>query len=124
MKKIILVVITLALYALAFAPFLLRSHFPPELTSNIKINLILDYILGGTVICLFFSLLALVLRLYKTSLIIGLIPIFVESVFACSTLLIFIFHKEISHAFIVGKVRTVGTNILSVIKAPFKILHK
>ena len=125
MKNYLWIIGIFAMYALAFVPlFLLTSHLPPELANNNKILLIINSLMAGTVICLFLSLLAIVLRWYRTSLFIAVIPVFAVAVLICSALLLLLFHKEISHAFVVGKIRAAGTALTNIIKLPFTLLPK
>ncbi len=127
MKKFIFILLIFCLYAIAYAPFLLKAYLPEQLallTQNVKVELILARIMALTTGCFLCSLFALTMRWYRTSIAIAFVPLFVEAVFICSAFLLFVFHKEISHAFLVGKIRALGTQITDVVTFPLRFLHK
>jgi hypothetical protein len=63
-------------------------------------------------------MMALVLKSYRTALVIMIIPFFVQAVVVCSSLLIFMFHRELTAAMAIGKLRLAGDAILGILKAP------
>jgi len=121
MKRLAYSLTILFMYMIAFSPLLLHGYCP-IIFKHIRLCMIFEYVIGITAICFIISLFAMVLKAYKTAFLFALVPLFVESVVLCSALLIFMFHKELTAAMVVGKIRTVGSGVFKVLQAPFAIL--
>ena len=121
MKRIAYIFTLFFMYAIAFWPLIFR-HFCPRFFTEVRVCMIVDYVLAITAICLILSMFLLVLQAYKTAFIFALVPLFIEAVILCSALLLFMFHKELTAAMIKGKIKAVGSGIFRVLKTPFALL--
>lgn len=113
------------LYVIACWPLLVRYCYSPFIlwcVNDARVCMIVSYLMAVTLICTFFSMMAMVLKCYRVAFFIALIPIFVESVLLCSILLVFLFHRELTAALAMSKLRAAGHAIISVIKAPYTLL--
>ena len=121
MKKNINVVAGLLfLQTLACWPLLVRYYTEFSLWCvDLRICTIFDIVMAITAICILASLFAMVFKAHKTALSIMIIPFFVQAVVACSAGLVFIFHRELTAALAMGKLKVAGATIFNVIKAPF-----
>lgn len=135
MKNYLYIIAVFVLYALAFTPYFFRAYCPEKILQHEKVVVLIQYVLALITICAFLSMLALVLRWYKLSIIIAIIPLFVEAVFACSVFLLLTFRKEISDVIVQSKISSagsvvgqkicaVGRKIWSIISTPFHRVHK
>ena len=121
MKKIINKTAALFfLYIVSCWPLIARYYYSPLMAwcVDMRVCMIINYVLAITLVSIFFSMMALVLKSYRTALVIMIIPFFVQAVVVCSSLLIFMFHRELTAAMAIGKLRLAGDAILGILKAP------
>lgn len=121
MRKIAYIFTIFLMYLVACAPLVYLHQYCPKLLQHVRVCMITDYVLGITVACFFISLGSLVLKAYGMAFLFALVPLFVELVLLTSSLLVFMFHKELTAAMIRGKIRAVGSGVFSILKAPFII---
>jgi len=106
-------------YVILCWPILLNySDMFKKLCDNPKVCMIGNYLMAMVVVCVFFSMMALVLRAYKLALVLVLIPLFIELVVACSALIVFVFHHELTTAVAAGRLHAAGSAITDVVLAP------
>lgn len=120
MKKNINVVAGLLfLQTISCWPLLVRYHTEFACWCvDLRICTIFDTVMAITAICILASLLAMVFKAYKTALGIMIIPFFVQAVVACSAAFVVIFHRELTAAMAMGKLKTAGITIVEFLKAP------
>ena len=122
MKRIMVIFSLFACYVLACSPLLLRYyHVADQLLNHMPVHAIFDQVMALAVIAIFFSLMAAALRCYILAYVLAFVPLFVEAVLLCSTVIVFIFHKEIVAAAVFGKIRTLGSTMIHVTTAPVRI---
>ena len=120
-KNINIVALLLLVHVVACWPLLLR--WQSELASwfaDERICMIFDWVMAVTAISILLSLLAAVFRAYKTAFVIMIVPFFIQAVVACSAALVAIFHRELTAAMAMGKLRAVGTKILDLVRTPYR----
>jgi|GEM_PF-2015878 len=89
-----------------------------------RVRMIFDCVFAITALCIFFSLLAMVFKAYRTALFFAIIPFIVQLILVCSAMLVFIFHRELTAVLAMGRLRAAGGAIMSVIKAPITLFKK
>jgi hypothetical protein len=100
-------------------PILLNYYEPlQQLCINQKVCMLNNYLIAFVGICIFLSLLFLVLKAYKTALIFVLIPLFIELVVVCSAGFVVVFHRELTAAIAVGKLKTAGAAVADLVMKP------
>lgn len=106
-------------YVVLCWPLLLNYYEPfQQLCDNPRVCMIGTYLMAMVVVCVFFSMMALVLKAYKIALVFVLAPLFVELVVACSALLVFVFHRELTTALGMGRLRVAGGTIIDIVMTP------
>ncbi|HBR70404.1 TPA: hypothetical protein DIC20_05700 [Candidatus Dependentiae bacterium] len=121
MRKVAYIFTILLMYFVACAPLIYLHQYCPKLLQNVRVCMITDYVFGITVACFLVTLFALVLKAYGIAFLFALLPLFIELILLTSSLLVFMFHKELTAAMIRGKIRAVGSGVFSILKAPFII---
>lgn len=127
MKKILNEVAGLLfLHTLSCWPIVAFYHYAPfiQWCHDVRVCMIFDGVFAITVFCIFFSLLSMVFKAYRTALFFAIIPFIVQLILACSALLVFMFHRELTAAVAIGRLRAIGNAIVSVIKSPVTLIKK
>jgi len=108
------------LYTLSCWPLVARYYYPLLIVwcTDMRVCMIINYVLAVTVVSIFFSMVAMVLKYYRIAWAIMIIPFFVQAVVVCSSLLVFLFHRELTAAMAVGRLRAAGDTIWFILKTP------
>ena len=120
-KNINVIALLLSIHVISCWPLLLR--YQPELAAwfaDRRICMIFDTVMAVSAISILLSLLAAVFRAYKTAFFIMIVPFFMQAVVTCSVALVFIFHRELTAAMAMDKLRAVGTKILDLVRTPYR----
>ncbi len=119
-KNINVVAALLFLQTVSCWPLIVRYHTDFFLwCADFRICTIFDTVMAITAVCILLSLLAMVFKVRKIAFGIMIIPFFVQAVVICSAALVFIFHRELTAALAMGRLRLVGNALANFLKAPF-----